>query len=531
MVPRWHDAAQAAREGGVKIVTVDQMREIERRAETEHGLTSPVLMEHAGQSIAEMVWQRITGEATSQRVLVLAGPGNNGGDGRVATRFLARWGATVTLYAWKERQLETNGRIVAVGDDLGPVVAELRQASVVVDALLGTGHARPLDPSMRALLAAVEAERARRPTLFVVALDLPSGLNADSGAVDAGTAHADLTITLAYPKLGLLLFPGAEYVGELEVGEIGLPPAMADDIALEMLDAPLVRGLLPPRPLDSNKGTFGKVMLLAGSLPYPGSAYLAATAAGRVGAGLVTLAVAPEMAPVYAVKLSEATQVPLPPESGSPVERARVFLAGLTGYAATLIGPGLGQADVTREMVLAVFDGLRTLPENERPRVVVDADGLNALARIDRWWERLPRRSVLTPHPGEMTRLRGGARVSGGGADRLEVAQRAAEEWGHVVVLKGACTVVAAPGEGPRICWPPNPALATAGTGDVLAGTVAGLLAQGAEPFTAASAAVYLHARAGLGVSARLGSAGLLASDLLGELPIALHDTRDGLEE
>jgi NAD(P)H-hydrate epimerase len=512
----------------VKIVTVDQMRAIEGRAASEHGLTSPVLMEHAGQSVAEIVRAHLGGTVAGTRVLVLAGPGNNGGDGRVAARHLALWGAEVATYAWKTRQLETGAGTIAVADDLAPLLAALARADVVLDALLGTGHARPLDPAMRVVLAAVAAERARRPALYVVAVDLPSGLDADTGAVDPGTLRADLTVTLAFPKIGLLIFPGAEYVGELEVGGIGLPPGMADGIESELLDANFVRALLPPRPLDSNKGTYGKVMLLAGSLPYPGSAYLAATAAGRVGAGLVTLAVAPHMAPVYAVKLSEATQLPLPLEDAPPDARAHAFLDGLAGYAAALIGPGLGQAGATRALLLAIFEGLRALPDGARPHLVVDADGLNALAREPRWWERLPPRSVLTPHPGEMGRLLGGVKVSGGGGDRLAVARRAAEEWGHVVALKGACTVIAAPGAGPRLFWPPNPALATAGTGDVLAGTVAGLLAQGAEPFAAASAAVYLHGRAGLAVSARLGSAGLLASDLLGELPVALRETREG---
>jgi NAD(P)H-hydrate epimerase len=332
-------------------------------------------------------------------------------------------------------------------------------------------------------------------------------------------------VTLAFPKLGMLLFPGASYLGELKIGGIGLPPGMARDIPLDLIDVALVRDLLPPRPLNSNKGTFGKAMILAGSLPYPGSAYLAATAAGRVGAGLVTLAVTTAMAPIYAVKLSEATFHLLPAADVPAQQRAESFLAGLDGYASLLIGPGLGQQDDTRAFLLAVFDGLRALPDDRRPRLTVDADGLNNLARLERWWERLPHHTVITPHPGEMGRLRGGAHVSGGGGDRLQVARWAAE-WGMVVVLKGACTLIASPEGNLRMFWPPNPALATAGTGDVLAGTIAGLLAQGMEPFDAAGAGVFLHGSAGLAVSERLGDAGLLAGDLLPELPLALRDTR-----
>jgi NAD(P)H-hydrate epimerase len=187
-----------------------------------------------------------------------------------------------------------------------------------------------------------------------------------------------------------------------------------------------------------------------------------------------------------------------------------------------LVGPGLGQAAETRAFLLALLASLRGMSSDARPRLVVDADGLNNLAQADRWWTMLPPESVLTPHPGEIGRLLGGKHVSGGGADRLEV-RRWAADWGHVVVLKGACTLIAAPDSRLRVHWPPNPALASAGTGDVLAGAIVGLLAQGLAPFDAASLGVFLHGCSGQVVSARLGDAGLLASDLLPELPVAIH--------
>nr|MBF6590532.1 NAD(P)H-hydrate dehydratase [Ktedonobacterales bacterium] len=221
----------------------------------------------------------------------------------------------------------------------------------------------------------------------------------------------------------------------------------------------------------------------------------------------------------------EATYTLLP-EGAPPEERASHALEAARGRQALIIGPGLGQEPDTRIFLERLLEGIRVLPEDARPRLVVDADALNLLAHLERWWERLPARTVLTPHPGEMARLRGGRKVSGGGADRLDVARQAAREWGHVVVLKGACTLIAETDETLRVCWPPNPALASAGTGDVLAGTIGGLLAQGVEPFAAARAGVYLHSRAGLRVRARLGDAGLLASDLLLELPLALRETK-----
>lgn len=508
----------------MRVVTVEQMRAIERRAESEHGLTSPVLMEHAGRSVAELLRAALGGAVNDRRVLILVGPGNNGGDGRVMGRYLAEWGAEVTFYAWKERRLEAGNRLIPVGDDLAAVRDAVARADVVADALLGTGNARPLEASMRRLLALVRDEKARRPALYVLAVDLPTGLNADTGAVDEGAIPCDLTVTLAFPKLGLLLYPGSNDVGPLQVGGIGLPPEMSIAAELDLLDAASVRPLLPARPADSNKGTFGKVMILAGSAHYIGAAYLVTAAAARIGAGLVTLATTAERAPLYASMLPEATYHLLPAESADPVERARTILDGLADYRALVVGPGLGQSDATRGLLDALFAGLKT--QAERPRLLVDADGLNMLARIERWWERLPAGTVITPHPGEMARLRGGANVSGGGPDRLPVAREAARAWNLVVALKGANTFITEPDGGTRMSWPGNAALATGGTGDVLAGTIGGLLAQGLDPYAAASAGVYVHSQAGFLVSGRIGDAGLLAGDLLDALPLALKEIK-----
>jgi NAD(P)H-hydrate epimerase len=513
----------------MRVVSVEEMREIERRAETEYGLTSPMLMERAGNSLAEILRSHAGGDVRDLAVLVLVGPGNNGGDGRVMGRYLAEWGARVSYFLWNKNALERAGQVVSAGDPLENVREALASADIVVDALLGTGHARPLALTMRQALALLQTERERRPGgLIVVAVDLPSGLNADTGAVDEGAIAADLTVTLAFPKTGLYLFPGAARVGELEVGSIGLPDDMTIPSGMEVMDAPLIRPSLPARPLESNKGTYGKAMILAGSPQYVGAAFLAAGAAGRIGAGLITIATTRELAHVYAASLVEATYCLLPPLDAKPLERARVLLDALHGYRALVVGPGLGQSDATREFLVRVFNGVQAMPDSERPRLIVDADGLNNLSRVERWYERLPANSVLTPHPGEMARLRGGAQVSGGEVDRLSVVSECARAWGHVVALKGAATLIASPDGALRLNWPGNPALATAGTGDVLAGTIGGLLAQGMTPFEAASAAVYLHSRAGLLVSARLGDAGLLASDLLPALPLALRATKDG---
>jgi hydroxyethylthiazole kinase-like uncharacterized protein yjeF len=267
-------------------------------------------------------------------------------------------------------------------------------------------------------------------------------------------------------------------------------------------------------------------MLFCGSPAYPGSAFLAGNAAGRSGAGLVTLAVTQRMQPIYASSMHEVTFALLADEQTESFEQSSALIKHLEGYRALLMGPGLGQSAHIREVMLQVLEHLRSLPDAQRPHLLIDADGLNNLSALERWWTLLPSGTVITPHPGEMGRLSGGLKVSGGNIDRLELARHKAREWQVTLVLKGACTIVANPDGRTRINWLANPALATAGTGDVLAGMIAGLLAQQVEPFDAASAAVYLHTAAAELVSAEIGDRGLLASDLLAKIPRAMLKTR-----
>ncbi len=308
----------------------------------------------------------------------------------------------------------------------------------------------------------------------------------------------------------------------------------------EILTSDYARRLLPARPADSHKGSFGKVLVIAGSLHYPGAASLACSGAARVGAGLVTLG-AGRTVLAAATRTPEITLLPLPEGDWGAVGPGAVEELGkrLDGYAALLIGPGLGTADPTKEFVQRLFGldkqkartrvGFLAVPDTETsnepklpslPPTVLDADALNILATIDNWWERLPRSQlVLTPHPGEMRRLFKDEEPPG---DAVTAATTAAARWGQVVVLKGATTVIAAPDGRALKHEQGNPALATAGTGDVLAGAIAGLLAQGLQPYDAAALAVYLHAAAGARVRDELGDAGALASDLLPELPRAI---------
>ena len=510
------------------IVTVDEMRALETRADQEYGLTSPILMENAGRSAAEILARSIAENDSQKRslnsleFLVLVGPGNNGGDGMVMSRYLERWGGHISSYRWKEQQLTVQGREVAAEDVPAKLTEVIQRCDYVLDALLGTGRSRPLPESMRALLGRVRQEREKRAALQIIAIDLPTGMNADTGEVDPGTIAADVTITLACPKQGFFFFPGRDYIGELFVGDIGLPAGIEQAIQLEMLTGELVQSLLPERPLNSNKGTFGKVMLFCGSPAYPGSAFLAGNSAGRIGAGLITLAVTENMLPIYASAFHESTFLLLPAEAAGSFERVNSIMNSLEGYQALLTGPGLGQSPYIREVILELLESLRAMPDEKRPHLVIDADGLNNLSALERWWTLLPKGTVITPHPGEMGRLCKGLKVSGGNVDRLELARNQAKEWQVTLVLKGACTIIAAPDGRARINWQANPALATAGTGDVLAGMIAGLLAQKVATFDAACAAVYLHVAASDLVSAQIGHTGLLASDLLTQIPRAI---------
>ncbi|MBI3978504.1 MAG: NAD(P)H-hydrate epimerase [Chloroflexi bacterium] len=597
----------------MKLVTADQMRAIEGRA-AEAGLPSPVLMETAGLRVAAAT-AAAAGGIANRSVLVLVGPGNNGGDGLVAARHLHDWGARVHLYLWNRRieadanfaQTERRGiptTSEADDADRGRLTALLNECSVVLDALLGTGRARPIAGSLRDVIQRLAAAQAglQRPAPLVVAVDLPTGLNADTGAVDPVCVRADVTVTLGYPKVGLVTLPGAEAVGRLVVADIGIPDHLADDVQIALATDADIAPSLPTRPRWSHKGTFGKALVVAGSRHYVGAAALAAAGAGRAGAGLVTLACPEQIYPSLAARLAEPTFLPLSegehgvfyPDAAPAVARA------LDDYDALLVGPGLGRHRATADFLRSLLDLLaarsggggrqsavssqqsavgsqqsggptagggapgaqgtgdeagrveprvsspgpstadrrpptadRRLPTADRrlptadcrPPLVLDADALNLLADIPDWWQKVGERVVLTPHPGEMARLVGRS-VAEVEADRLGCACALAVGRRKVVLLKGPHSIVATPDGRATIIPIATPALATAGSGDVLAGAIVGLLAQGLAPADAALVAAYVHARAGLELERELGPAGVLAGDLLPRLPLVMQAIR-----
>lgn len=507
-----------------KIVTVEQMRAIEIAADAS-GLTYELMMENAGRAIAETIreqWPYLIG----MRVLILVGSGNNGGDGLVAGHYLAEGGAEVSAYLTRERSEEdvnysrlTKGTSQITSVELDQSWKSLRKmvsgADMIIDAVLGTGFQLPIKGVAKEVLGKVKDElRLRDHQPIVVAVDCPSGLDCDTGQIAEETLVCDLTVTLAAAKPGLLAFPGANAVGNLIVADIGIKADQKEfaDVDLELATSEALKSWLPARPRDAHKGTFGRALIVAGSINFPGAAILAGLGAYRVGAGLVTLAVPAPIQPMLVSQLPEATWVVLPHEMGVIAEGSAVVLKQeLETTQAMLLGPGFGQDHAT-ETFLARFlsegvgisrgtIGFLQSGEHERapvslPPCVVDADGLKLLKRIPNWPDLLPKPSILTPHPGEMAVLTDLPKDEIQ-SERVKTAKQWAERWGHVVVLKGAFTVIAAPDGRASVLPFATPALARAGTGDVLAGAIVGFQAQGLAAYEAAVLGAFIHGRAG----------------------------------
>ncbi len=550
----------------MKIVTVAEMRRLEAEADAA-GVSYAAMMEHAGRAVAEAVLARVVPAQTT--AVILVGKGNNGGDGLVCARHLADAGVTAKVYCLQPPD-EADAKVVALRErsvflvdfenDMQARVLKhlLSGATVVVDAIFGTGIRLPLKDKAAQLLGQAKrllATRSARP--LIVAVDAPSGVECDTGEVDATTFAADVTVTFSAPKIGQFKFPAADYVGELIIAPIGWPPIepiggwpadlpSLNTIQLELAEASRAKAALPKRARDSHKYDYGRLLVIAGSRQYTGAAYLVGAAACRSGAGLVTMAVPEPIHSILASQLVEATWQLLPDSQGfiaaAAAETVRPLLEKTN---ALVIGPGWGTAETTRQFLQTLLEsnapksetsnsiiaGVQRLPSLGRSqetsdslRVLVDADGLRLLAQLENWPDRLPKPAVLTPHPGEMSALTGMDKEAIQ-ADRLGVARQYAAQWGHVVLLKGAFTVVAAP-DGRAVLEPfATPALAKAGSGDVLSGMIGSLLAQGLEPFEAAVTGAFVHGRAGdLAARAMGTTVSLAASDLVKALPKAFAE-------
>lgn len=513
-----------------KVASIEQIRQIEAAAD-RRGLSYAQMMQNAGAAASQLLLERVAvGEAT--RALFLIGKGNNGGDGLVMARQLAQTSqAKIHLFLLEARAADDEvfsaamaaglPCTVAAADGSNSVLRELAgKADVIVDALLGIGGRPPLRPKLKTALAIVR-EAASETKPFVLAIDCPSGSDCDSGEIDKAALPANATISFIAAKPGLLTFPAAGSLGELVVSQIGIADELPElqRLPTTLLDLSLAKSLLPARPLDGHKGTFGKAMLAVGSGNYIGAASLAAEAAGRSGAGLVTVATTGPNIDIVAGSLREPTWLPLASVDGCIAEdAAQTVLESARGYNSLLVGCGLGLHASAQAFVT------RLLQADSLPPLILDADALNSLSRTPDWWLHLPADTIITPHIGEMARLTQ-ASTAEINANRWTFAQRYAEQWRVVLLLKGAHTLIAAPDGCTSVIPVKTDALGTAGTGDVLAGLIAGLRAQGLAAFDSARLGAYIHARAGIIAAQTVGSSrSVIAGDVLGALGLAFGE-------
>jgi len=512
----------------VKLLSVLESRELDRLSQQKYGVPSYQLMTNAGEAVAQAC-VRNWPETLSGTVKVIAGRGNNGGDGMVAARRLRQQGATVdVILLAKSEQIkgdaaralyelrQTDARLIEATDEPA-LTSVVTSASLIIDAIFGTG-----------LNANVEGLAARAIGLIneakvpVVAVDIPSGVNADTGAIMGIAVRASLTVTFGLAKFGHVSYPGADYCGRLEIVDIGFAPQALDEIAPKgrFLEADDVRPAISPRPTNAHKGLFGHPLIIAGSRGKAGAAVLAARGALRIGAGLVTVAYPEGALPGLTIVYPELMAEPMPERDGHfdgrhTIERLREVGTGKNVF---VVGPGIGVSSDTQELVAALVEEFCS---PARP-LVIDADGLNVLAALG---PRLLRKAagpvLLTPHPGEMGRLLA-CSTEQINANRIGAARRLSEETGAIVLLKGARSVIAAPDGTVLVNSTGNPGMGTPGMGDVLSGVLGGLLAQRLKPLEAMALGVFVHGYAADRLAKNLAPIGFTAGDVIEELPRAL---------
>ncbi|MFO7553998.1 MAG: NAD(P)H-hydrate dehydratase [Desulfobacterales bacterium] len=514
------------------LVTADEMREMDRLTIESFGLPGRILMENAGLGATRFFLERYK-NIENKRIGIVAGRGNNGGDGFVIARYLAQKGMRVTVYLLSEKQ-KVEGDAAANLNLLFPLkipvieipdpkslsahkTAMLHEA-IWIDAILGTGLRSDVKGFYKKIIDFIN--QSNKP---VFAVDIPSGLNSDTGQPCGTCIRADATATFAFAKTGHFLFPGADYTGNLKIVDIGIPPHIASNVGplQHLLTPDLIRTVFQPRPLDAHKGHTGHLLVVAGSPGKTGAAAMTATSAMRAGAGLVTLGIPASLNAVLEVQVTEAMTEPLP-ETREGILGAASFnriMDLLSDRKCLTLGPGLGTAPETKTLVY------RLLQESKKP-IVIDADGLNSLVGCTNILKNLDVPIVLTPHPGEMSRLTG-TTAADVQKDRIRCARDFSNKYNVHVVLKGARTVIAHPDGRVFINPTGNPGMASGGMGDVLTGIIGGFITQGHSPELAAHAGVYLHGAAADFLAENRGPFGYLATDVMNALPEMIKKLAD----
>lgn len=508
----------------MKIATAAQMRLCDNKTITECGVPGIVLMENAGQGTVRAM-EKFYGDLHGREITIIVGPGNNGGDGLVIARLLQQLGVVCHVFLLappdrfagdaaaqlaKVKALPLPLHLVCENDDVAAMKPVLKKSWLIVDAIFGTGLKRQVTGHFAEVIQCVNS--VGRP---VVAVDIPSGLCSDTGLPLGVAVRAALTATYGLAKVGQVVQPGVQYTGKLEVIDIGIPASVMGEVGIrrDLLDCPMVRKFLPERRPDSHKGTFGHLLVVAGSVGKSGAALLCGHGALRSGAGLVTLCAPKRLAPVFETSLIEAMSLPLPYSDEFFSETDfEIILREAEKRSAIVIGPGLGLEEETAALVVGLYKKL-TIP------MIIDADGLNLLARNVNFLKNPPGPRILTPHPGEMARLCGKS-TRDVQQNRLVLAEEFAAQFNLTLVLKGASTVIADADGRVAVNSTGNPGMAAGGMGDVLAGLIGGLTAQGLSPWESSCLGVFVHGQAGdrLATLKKM-PFGYLASELAGELP------------
>ena len=510
----------------MKLTTSAQMRELDRIAIEERHIPSVELMERAAEGVAAAVLALLPDKTAHCRIAALCGAGNNGGDGIAAARLLFFRGMQVrcflvgTYEKLTPDSLEMTRRLSDCGVELEPFDPEnaeqlryIRQCDAVIDAVFGVGLSREVAEGS-VFAAAIDAMNQSRGK--IAAADIASGVEADTGRILGRAVRADRTVTFTFPKIGQAGGDGAVCSGEVTVCEIGIPADLKEKLAgsVQTVEKPFMQWALPRRRIDGHKGTFGKLLVVGGAVGYTGAPYLAAAAAVRTGCGLVSLGVPEGIWPVEAAKCVSAMSFPLPEKGGMLSEKALPqILEKLSGCDVLALGPGLGRSERTARLVWALL-------KTEKP-VVLDADGINALSgHIDILDARRGRVTILTPHDVEFTRIGGDLKHG----DRVGAARDFAVSHGCVLVLKGHRTITATPEGSVLVNTTGGSGLAKGGSGDVLTGVIASMLAQGAGAVQAAAAGVWLHGRAGDLAEQELTAYGMTPEDTVNHLPLAIRE-------
>jgi ADP-dependent NAD(P)H-hydrate dehydratase / NAD(P)H-hydrate epimerase len=517
----------------VQVTTAVEMRALDRLAIDTYGIPGVILMENAGAQVARILWQEFP-DLSVRPVAVLCGQGNNGGDGFVIARYLHNANVSVQVFIMGEPEnirgqarthLEMLMRVgvlpqaVNTPESAQVVGAQLANYDILIDALLGTGLKAGVSGIFQQIIADMNASG--RP---IVAVDIPSGLSADVGTLIGGHVQAHLTVTMALPKRGSLLYPAAKHVGKLVVVDIGFPAAVREheSVRCHVLEPLTIASQLVRRTADTHKGSYGHLLIVAGGLGKTGAGVLASLAAFRSGAGLVSYALPHALNTAMEAKLTEVMTIALPEaeEGVLGADAGKRVMEWSEGKDALILGPGLGTHP---ETVRCVHEILRQV----RLPLVLDADGLNALALDPQSLSDIQASLILTPHPGELARLQQ-TTTAAIQADRLTAAREAAQAYHAIVVLKGAHTIIAEPEGTLYINLTGNPGMATAGSGDVLSGVIGALLGQGYAPSLAARIGVHIHGLAGDLAATTLGERALMAGDLVDMLPRAFQQIELG---